>query len=80
MAELLDQVRTRTKLRHESIRTETQCVQWIRRCTQFHGKRPTRDRGAREAGVSASMQNRELSALLFLYRETLQFQLSLDKP
>jgi len=26
------------------------------------------------------MQNRELSALLFLYRETLQFQLSLDKP
>jgi integron integrase len=79
---LLDQVRDRLRVKHYSIRTETQYVQWIRRFILFHNKRHPRDMGAAEleaflthlavAGrVAASTQNQALSALLFLYREVL---------
>src|SRR5665647_1065735 len=83
---LLDQVRDRIRVKHYSIRTETQYVQWIKRFILFHGKRHPQDMGAVEVeaflthlavagNVSASTQNQALSALLFLYREVLQIEL-----
>lgn len=88
---LLDQVRDRIRVKHYSIRTETQYVQWIKRFILFHGKRHPRDMGQREieaflthlaveGNVSASTQNQALSALLFLYREVLGLEVPwLDK-
>ena len=83
---LLDQVRDRVRLKHYSIRTERQYVQWVKRFILFHGKRHPRDMGASEVeaflthlavegNVSASTQNQALSALLFLYREVLETDL-----
>ncbi len=83
---LLDQVRDRLRLKHYSIRTETQYVQWIRRFIIFHDKRHPREMGvleleaflthlAVEGRVAASTQNQALSALLFLYREVLAINL-----
>ncbi len=88
---LLDQVRDRIRVKHYSIRTETQYVQWIKRFILFHGKRHPRDMGPKEmeaflthlaveGNVSASTQNQALSALLFLYREVLEMEVPwLDK-
>ena len=45
---LLDQVRDRIRVKHYSIRTETQYVQWIKRFILFHGKRHPREMGAAE--------------------------------
>ena len=75
---LLDKVRDRIRVKHYSIRTETQYVQWINRFILFHGKRHPIEMGAAEVEaflshlavegkVSASTQNQALSALLFLY-------------
>jgi integron integrase len=83
---LLDQVRARIRVKHYSIRTEAQYVQWIKRFIYFHDKRHPRDMGALEVEafltdlavtgrVSASTQNQALSALLFLYREVLEIVL-----
>lgn len=83
---LLDQVRDKIRVKHYSIRTETQYVQWIKRFILFHGKRHPKDMGAAEVEaflthlavegkVSASTQNQALSALLFLYREVLGVEL-----
>ena len=79
---LLDQVRDLIRLKHYSIRTESQYVQWVRRFILFHGKRHPREMGAAEVeaflthlavegGVAAATQSHALSALLFLYREVL---------
>ncbi|MGA7479011.1 MAG: integron integrase [Azonexus sp.] len=88
---LLDQVRERLRVKHYSIRTETQYLQWIKRFILFHDKRHPREMGAVEveaflthlavAGrVAAATQNQALSALLFLYREVLNIDLPwLDK-
>lgn len=83
---LLEQVRDRIRMKHYSIRTETQYLQWIRRFILFHDKRHPRDMAAPEieaflthlavvGNVSSSTQNQALSALLFLYREVLQMEL-----
>lgn len=83
---LLDQVRDRIRVKHYSIRTETQYVQWVRRFILFHGKRHPKEMGAPEVEaflthlavegrVAASTQNQALSALLFLYREVLAIKL-----
>lgn len=83
---LLDQVRERIRVKHYSIRTETQYVHWIKRFIIYHGKRHPLKMGASEVeaflthlatagGVSASTQNQALSALLFLYREVLGMDL-----
>lgn len=83
---LLDQVRDKIRVKHYSIRTETQYLQWIRRFILFHGKRHPREMSAPEVeaflshlatvgNVSASTQNQALSALLFLYREVLDIDL-----
>ncbi|WP_338846277.1 integron integrase [Massilia sp. W12] len=80
---LLDQLRAKIRLRHYSIRTETQYVHWVRRFILFHGKRHPKDMGgpeveaflsnlALEGNVASSTQNQALSALLFLYREVLE--------
>jgi len=88
---LLDQVRERLRVKHYSIRTETQYLRWIKRFILFHDKRHPREMGAVEveaflthlavAGrVAAATQNQALSALLFLYREVLNIDLPwLDK-
>jgi integron integrase len=83
---LLDQVRDRLRVKHYSIRTETQYVQWVKRFILFHGKRHPQEMGAAEVEVflthlavdghvSASTQNQALSALLFLYKEVLGIDL-----
>jgi len=83
---LLNEVRDTIRVKHDSIRTETQYVHWIKRFILFHGKRHPQDMGAAEVeaflthlavegSVSASTQNQALSALLFLYREVLGIDL-----
>jgi integron integrase len=83
---LLDQVRDRLRVKHYSIRTETQYVQWVKRFILFHNKRHPQEMGAAEVEaflthlavdgfVSASTQNQALSALLFLYKEVLGIDL-----
>ncbi|WP_310446096.1 integron integrase [Thiobacillus sp.] len=83
---LLDQVRDRIRVKHYSIRTETQYVQWVKRFILFHGKKHPRDMGAPEVEaflthlaveghVAAATQNQALSALLFLYKEVLAIDL-----
>ncbi len=83
---LLDQVRDRIRVKHYSIRTETQYVQWLKRFILFHGKRHPRELGVTEieaflthlavdGNVAASTQNQALSAILFLYREVLEIEL-----
>ena len=83
---LLDLVRDKIRVKHYSIRTETQYLQWIKRFILFHGKRHPQDMDAVEVeaflthlavegSVSASTQNQALSALLFLYREVLGIDL-----
>ena len=83
---LLEQVRDRLRLKHYSIRTETQYVHWIRRFILFHDKRHPANMGAAEVEaflthlavegrVAAATQNQALSALLYLYREVLSIEL-----
>ena len=45
---LLDLVRDKIRVKHYSIRTETQYLQWIKRFIFFHGKRHPKDMGAGE--------------------------------
>ncbi|MDI6748272.1 MAG: integron integrase [Rhodocyclaceae bacterium] len=79
-------MRARIRVKHYSIRTETQYVQWVKRYIYFHDKRHPRDLGAPEVEafltdlavvgkVAASTQNQALAALLFLYREVLGIEL-----
>jgi integron integrase len=86
---LLDQVRDILRLKHYSIRTEEAYVNWIRRFILFHDKRHPKEMGASEIEaflthlavdqkVAASTQNQALSALLFLYRDVLEQDLSGD--
>jgi integron integrase len=83
---LLDQVRDRIRVKHYSIRTETQYLQWVKRFIVFHNKRHPREMGAAEVEaflthlavegkVAAATQNQALSAILFLYREVLSINL-----
>jgi len=83
---LLDQVRTKIRFKHYSIRTEQAYTDWIRRYILHFGKRHPREMGAAEVEqflshlavvgqVSASTQNQARSALLFLYKEVLGIEL-----
>ena len=84
---LLDQVRDAIRLKHYAYRTEETYVQWIRRYILFHNKRHPKEMGnveieaflthlAVEGQVAASTQNQALSALLFLYREVLNLDVT----
>jgi integron integrase len=79
---LLDEVRSRLRVKHCSLRTEQAYVGWIRRYILANGKRHPRELGGEEVGVfltrlvtrrnvAAGTQNQALAALLFLYREVL---------
>jgi integrase len=83
---LLDQVRSRIRVKHYSIRTEEAYVDWIRRYIRFHRNRHPVDlsatdveefltRLATDRGVAASTQNQAKSALIFLYRDLLAIEL-----
>lgn len=83
---LLDQVVARIRVKHYSGRTEQAYVDWIKRYIWHHGKRHPKDMGAAEVeaflthlavtrNVSSSTQNQAKSALLFLYKEVLGFDL-----
>jgi len=84
---LLDQVRDVLRLKHYSIRTEEAYVNWIKRYILFHHKRHPQEMDGAEIEaflthlavdqkVAASTQNQALSALLFLYRDVLEKDLS----
>ena len=84
---LLDQVRSKIRIKHYSIRTEETYIGWIKRFIFFHNKRhPLTMKEPEiesflshlsvERHVSASTQNQALSAIVFLYREVLEIQLS----
>ncbi|MCG9125164.1 phage integrase N-terminal SAM-like domain-containing protein [Laribacter hongkongensis] len=79
-------LRETLRVRHYSLRTEQQYVNWVRRFLRFHHHRHPREMGAVEVSrflthlavedqVSASTQNQALSALLFLYRDVLMLNL-----
>lgn len=79
---LLDQVQEGLQVRHYSLRTEQAYLHWIKRFILFHGKRDLCEMVAPEVeaflsdlavrqNVSASAQNLDLAAVLFLYRGVL---------
>lgn len=83
---LLNRVRDKLRVKHYSLRTEMQYVQWIRRYILFHNKTHPQVMGVREVEaflthlavegrVAAATQNQALSALLFLYKEVLETDL-----
>lgn len=83
---LLEVVQQKIRIKHYSIRTEMQYLQWVKRFILFHHKRHPREMGGPEVeaflshlathgNVSSSTQNQALSALLFLYREVLGISL-----
>jgi integron integrase len=80
---LLDQVRSKIRLKGYSIRTERSYVEWIRRFILFHNKRHPKDMGKAEIesflsylvlqrNVAASTQNQAFNAILFLYDQVLE--------
>jgi len=83
---LLDQLSDAIRLKHYSLRTEETYLDWVRRYILFHNKRHPKDMGAPEIqaflvhlatglNLAASTQNQALSAILFLYRETLHIEI-----
>lgn len=86
MPKLLDQVRSILRLKHYSIRTEQAYLHWIKRFILFHSKRHPSDMAEPEVTaflshlavdkiVSSSTQTQALSAILFLYRDVLNYPL-----
>jgi integron integrase len=84
---LLDRVRQSIRTRHYSRRTEEAYVFWIKRFLVFHGMRHPDEMGSAEVAsflshlatqrrVSASTQNQAFSAILFLYRNVLERELT----
>lgn len=75
----LNQLRTRIRTRHYSIRTERSYVGWALRFIRFHGTRHPATMGATEVGqylthlalsnVAPNTQAQALNALVFMYRE-----------
>jgi len=83
---LLDRVRAKTRLLHDSKRTEEAYVGWLTKFIVFHGKRHPETMGAAEIEaflnhlatvrhVAASTQNQAFSAILFLYQQVLEIEL-----
>lgn len=84
---LMERVQNKIRFKQYSLRTERTYMEWIRRFILFHNKRHPDQMGAPEVEiflthlavnrkVSASTQNLALSAILFLYRDVLEIQLS----
>lgn len=83
---LLEQMRAVIRVKHYSLATEKNYLQWAKRFILFHGKRHPADMGAPEVeaflsalaterNVSASTQNQAMHAILFLYRDVLHIDL-----
>ena len=83
---LLDIVREKIRLKNYSISTERTYVHWIKRYILFHNKRHPKEMGkmeieqfltwlAVEKKVSPTTQNQAFSAILFLYKEVLCFDM-----
>ena len=83
---LMEQVRAAIRYKQYSYRTEQAYVGWIKRFIFFHNKRHPSEMGASEIesflthlavkrNVSSSTQNLALSAILFLYKEVLKYEL-----
>ncbi|MBK8782582.1 MAG: integron integrase [Anaerolineales bacterium] len=83
---LLDQFRDNIRLKQYSYRTEKTYIEWVREYILFHNKRHPREMGVTEINqfithlvvdrkASASTQNQAISAILFLYRNTLHIEL-----
>ncbi len=79
---ILDQVRSKIRLKHYSRRTEKTYISWIKRFIYFHNKKHPNIMGkpeienylthlATKEDVAASTQNQALSAILFLYNDVL---------
>ncbi|MCF8067568.1 MAG: integron integrase, partial [Desulfobacterales bacterium] len=75
------------RLKHYSIRTEQAYTGWVKRFILFHDKRHPNTMGvpeiekflthlAKECNVSASTQNQAFNALLFMYKEVLDMELT----
>jgi integron integrase len=86
---LLDQVRSRIRLKGYSIRTEKSYVEWIRRFIIFHNKRHPKEMGKAEIesflshlvlqrNVAPSTQNQAFNAILFLYDQVLETKMPED--
>ena len=80
---LIDQVRTKIRVKHYSIRTEEAYVKWIKRYIGFHNKKHPIDMGEKEiseflsdlavaGNVAASTQNQAMCAIVFLYKHVLE--------
>jgi len=83
---LMDQMREALRSRHYSRRTEQAYCMWVERYIRFHKIRHPADMAETEVNtflthlavdqrVSASTQNQALSALLFLYRYVVGYEL-----
>lgn len=84
---LLEQVRQKIRFLHYSRKTEQAYSHWIRRFILFHNKRHPKDMAgdeiasflnylANKENVSASTQNQALAALVFLYKQVLDVDIS----
>jgi len=83
---LMDEMREALRSRHYSARTEKAYCLWVKRYVHFHKLRHPAEMAepeinaflthlAVEGKVSASTQNQALSALLFLYRHVIYYEL-----
>ena len=83
---LLDQYRDSIRLKQYSFRTEKTYIQWVREYILFNKKRHPREMGTSEINqfithlvvdrkASASTQNQAISAIIFLYQNTLNIDL-----
>lgn len=83
---LLDKLRQALRSRHYSHRTEQTYIMWVKRFIYFHHVRHPAEMAEPEINaylthlavknrVSASTQNQALSALLFLYRHVLDWEI-----
>ncbi len=86
MSQLLEKVTRTIQAKHFSPKTGQAYTRWIHRFILFHDKQHPKDLGgpevtrflsylATDRQVAASTQNQALSAILFLYKEVLDFEL-----
>lgn len=84
---LLDIVRDKIRFKHYSLSTERTYIHWIKHYILFHNKKHPLDMGKKDIEsfltyqavtkqVSPTTQNQAFSALLFLYREVLEIDIS----
>ena len=84
---ILDMVVEKVRVKHYSIRTEQAYVYWAKKFILFHNKKHPRIMGGKEINkflshlaveknVAASTQNQALNAIIFLYKEVLNIDIS----